>query len=501
MTTGQQPTNYSEALKALMRSQNRQDALLSLAGLGTWEYDVLADQITHWSEQIYQLAGLEGTQIAPSVQTYLDTLHPDDANELSRLMHRAIAHGELYHTVLRHIHPDGTIRWAEVKGVALQENGQTVALMGSLLDITQQKQNSLALARAKELLERSSEAVRMGTWEIDVLKDDVYWSPVTRAIHEIPDDYVPVTEKGIQFFPPGTARDNIIEHYTRLLETGESYDLELPIITYLGNQRWVRTISFADMENGQCVRTYGLFQDITERKRIEQLKSEFLSTVSHELRTPITAISGALKLINEGVFGPISQPDMAELLTIAEQNSTRLLSLINDLLDVEGLNAGRVNFRLAPIPLEPLVQQAVQNNNAFAEQRQVGLRLNTDIPAVVVNLDSGRFLQIMDNLLSNAIKYSPPGAFVELTVNKETTAEISIRVRDYGPGVPTEFEPRLFERFAQADASDRRKTGGTGLGLAIALELTQAMSGQLRYVKPDGPGAEFWLVFPVVSGV
>ncbi|MFC3852012.1 ATP-binding protein [Salinispirillum marinum] len=495
-----QPTNYSAALKALMRSQQRHNALLSLAGLGTWEYDVVADQITHWSEHIYTMAGLNASATPPSVETYLNTLHPDDGNELRRLMRRAIERGEPYCAVLRHIHPDGSIRWAEAKGVALQENGQTVALMGSLLDITAQKENAFALARANELLERSSKAVRMGTWEIDVRKNQVYWSPVTRAIHEIPEDYVPVTEKGIQFFPPGAPRDTIIEHYTRLLETGASYDLELPIITYRGQERWVRTISFADMEGGRCVRTYGLFQDITERKRIEQMKSEFLSTVSHELRTPITAISGSLKLINEGVFGAVSQPDIAELLTIAEQNSARLLNLINDLLDIERLTSGRVTFNLTPQWVEPLLEQALRNNQSFAEQHRVSLRVSSEIPPVKVNLDAGRFLQIMDNLLSNAIKFSPSGATVELTAMVENTHEICLCVRDHGMGVPADFVPRLFERFAQADASDRRKIGGTGLGLAIALELVHGMSGTLNYVKPKGDGAAFRLVFPVTSG-
>lgn len=236
-------------------------------------------------------------------------------------------------------------------------------------------------------------------------------------------------------------------------------------------------------------------RDISERVRAEQLKREFVSVVSHELRTPLTSISGALDLLAS--TDTQTAPEQAKrLLEIARNNGKRLRLLIDDLLDMEKLVAGKMRFDLKAQPLRPLLQTAIDNHQTYGASRQIGLRLHEPVPDCQVTVDAQRFAQVLANLLSNAIKFSPNGTSVDVSATV-LDAHVQIRVRDHGTGVPTNFQSRLFEPFSQADASDRRQQMGTGLGLAIARGMTERMQGSLRYEDAEGGGACFVVELPL----
>ena len=244
-------------------------------------------------------------------------------------------------------------------------------------------------------------------------------------------------------------------------------------------------------------RFVAIVRDITQRKRVEQMKSEFVSTVSHELRTPLTSISGALGLITGGALGEVP-PAAMDMITIAHSNSRRLTHLINDLLDIEKIAAGKVVFDMQVQPLMALVEQAVEATRMYGSESQVTLQVTQTAPGLDVRVDSQRFLQILSNLLSNAIKFSPHGGTVEIAV-EHYAPKVRISVRDHGRGIPAEFRGRIFQKFAQADASDTRKQSGTGLGLAISRELAERMNGSLDYDSEPGKGARFFLELPVAN--
>ncbi len=255
-------------------------------------------------------------------------------------------------------------------------------------------------------------------------------------------------------------------------------------------------LSVAEIRHGSTPLYVGMVRDITERKRVERMKSEFVSTVSHELRTPLTAISGALGLISGGAMGVL--PDRArDLVAIAHKNSLQLSRLINDLLDMDKLAAGKMQLSLTPHRLPMLVQDALDANRACGSERQVSLQLQGELPAVQVNVDSQRLMQILSNLLSNAIKFSPTGGRVDVSAILQGN-RVQISVTDRGPGIPAAFRDHIFQKFAQADSSDTRQRGGTGLGLAISRELAQSMGGQLGYQSEEGHGACFFLELPVI---
>jgi PAS domain S-box-containing protein len=238
----------------------------------------------------------------------------------------------------------------------------------------------------------------------------------------------------------------------------------------------------------------GIATDISERKKIERMKTEFISTVSHELRTPLTSIRGALALVAGGVVGEL--PAAAKpLVEIAHKNSERLILLVNDLLDMEKIEAGKMELNASPVKLMPLLQQALDGNRAYAEQYRVGFELEGDLADAMVNLDANRMMQVLANLLSNAVKYSPAGGMVRMAAERRDLL-IRIAVKDNGPGIPDEFKERIFQKFAQADSSDTRKKGGTGLGLSITKAIVEHMGGRIWFDSQPNVQTAFNIEFP-----
>jgi PAS domain S-box-containing protein len=264
--------------------------------------------------------------------------------------------------------------------------------------------------------------------------------------------------------------------------------------------RFPADVALSEMTLGAHRLMVAVVRDASERKRVDRLKSEFVSTVSHELRTPLTSIAGSLGLLVGGAAGLI--PDGAKrLMTIAHQNSQRLIRLINDILDLEKIESGKLTFTRKPLDLGTLAEDAVEANQGFAQTRDVRLALDVvEHDDITVLGDRDRLMQVVTNLLSNAIKFSPAGGEVRVSVRQhDCSARLS--VADQGPGIPLEFRSRIFGKFAQADSSDTRQKGGTGLGLAIAKEIAERHGGNVSFESELGHGTVFHLDLPSAAPI
>jgi PAS domain S-box-containing protein len=263
-------------------------------------------------------------------------------------------------------------------------------------------------------------------------------------------------------------------------------------------------IMLSPLESAEGILVTAAIRNITVRKTAEthlahmegmdRLKDEFVSTVSHELRTPLTSIAGALGLLIGNAAGKLPE-HATRLLAIAHTNSQRLVRLINDILDIEKLECGKVFFDLERLDVQALVEQVIEANRGFAKGYEVSVRLMTTPTACAVRADPDRLVQVITNLLSNAIKFSPAGdeVIVAIELRGET---VRISVRDHGAGISANFKPHIFQKFAQADTRDARQKGGTGLGLSIVKQIITRLDGEVGFGDAAGGGTIFHVDLP-----
>ncbi len=258
-------------------------------------------------------------------------------------------------------------------------------------------------------------------------------------------------------------------------------------------------IMLSPLESAEGILVTAAIRDISIRKKMERLKDEFIASVSHELRTPLTSISASLGLLMGRMASDLPTP-VAHLISVAHSNSQRLVRLVNDILDIEKMDARQIVFNFKRVDVRQQVEQVVEANLEFAEACGVRILFDKDDDAVVdVRADPGRLVQVVTNLLSNAIKFSPADAEVALSVEKKSDV-VRISVRDHGPGIAAEFKPRIFERFAQADATDARLRGGTGLGLSIVKQIVDRLGGKVSFADAPGGGTVFYVDLPCWRG-
>jgi PAS domain S-box-containing protein len=237
----------------------------------------------------------------------------------------------------------------------------------------------------------------------------------------------------------------------------------------------------------------GHVRDISDRDRLERMKKEFVATVSHELRTPLTSIRGSLSLLGSGVLGELPG-DAKEAIDIAERNTVRLIGLINDILDLERIESGKMELHIEPLSVTSVVERSLEAVRGMAETMQV--RLETQGMPLQVAGDADRLVQVLVNLLSNAIKFSPRGEFVQVTTcERDGWAEL--RVIDHGRGIPESYREAIFQRFQQVESSDSRQKGGSGLGLAICKAIVEQHGGTIGVDSERGKGSTFHFRIPL----
>ncbi|MEO3679366.1 PAS domain-containing protein [Rheinheimera sp. FR7-31] len=455
------------------------------------------------SDNIIKIYGVRPEQVRQDASVVFNRIVPEDLPGLAQSIDASAANLSVWQYQYRVLNEQGQIRW--LSGQAMPErmpDGSTL-WHGYLEDITNVKQYYLELERvnkelklSQERLDEASETAQMGFWQANITSGNLWWSPVVYQIFGLDERSVPSVAIFKSMVHPED-RDLVAQSEQRAEQTG-LHDVVHRIIRADGSIRWVHELArMLPSEQGSDHVLVGSVQDVTERIQLQQLKDQFISTVSHELRTPLTAIKGALGLVNSGKLGVV--PDaVAKLLFLAQSNTERLTQLINDLLDMEKLVAGKMPFHIEKLSINNELEHAIESIKPYASQHQVDMQIVMQ-DKVLVMADSLRLQQVLTNLLSNAIKFSHAEAKVTLEA-KVSGDQVKVTVTDTGQGIAPEFQPRVFERFAQADGSNLRKATGTGLGLAICKELISQMHGEIGFVSKLGEGTSFFFTLPLWSG-
>lgn len=492
-------TEQHLAQKEIAHTKTSYDLALRGSQIGVYDIDLG----TNTSEVSDTWRDIMGIAKDPSIDTqaaFLARVHPDDLPTLLATDAACIA-GEVPRSIseFRVSFPDGNWRWMRSDAVVVErdENGKALRLIGTQSDVTDLRHARNALETSENRFRQVLKAAPIG---MALLTDRGRFSIVNEAFCALVGrDEKDILENGklSQMLLPEDA-DKMYHAVKRMVETGSGagYIGEHRLKDGSGEERWgLFNVSWTYDANLQSNVYIAQVNDITDQKKIEQMKNEFVSTVSHELRTPLTSIKGALGLISVSEGTGLSDSGK-RLIEIARSNTDRLTDIVNDILDLEKISAGTVSFDFREQDLGDLIRESVKDIAPFAITHKNTLVMDVPEDPIWVNADSGRTRQVLYNLISNACKYSDPSS--EVTVKAERLDDMAIvYVQNFGPGVPDSFRSKIFGAFSQADSSDTRARGGTGLGLNISKQIVNRHNGEIGYTSIQDGVTVFWFTYPL----
>lgn len=487
-------TEQQVMIETLRRKELQLEEAQRLAHIGSWDWVPSAAEGT-WSDELYRITGCDPATTPPTAESYEALIHPDDRAGYEQRRNAGIRdRKEDVFDEHRLVRPDGRVVHVVLQAKLQYDSaGAIVCGIGTVQDVTERKRMSRDM---KLVLDSAAEGIfgmdakgrinlanaagaRMLGWSVENL---IGKNPHS-LIHHTKDDGTPYLDEEcpiratIQSGVPQRRRDVFWR------KDGASIPVE-----------WAASPIVDD--DGRIAGAVVTFSDITDRLAIDRMKDEFISTVSHELRTPLTSIRGSLGLLAAGRFGAF--PEKAQrLLSIAVANTDRLVKLINDILDIEKLDSGKITLLPRPTVVAEALAHAVDGVRPLLERAQINVIVTA--PHDVLCFDPDRIGQTLTNLLSNAIKFSPAGSMIRVSAERNGGAML-FSVRDQGRGIPADKLESIFERFQQVDASDSRDKGGSGLGLAICRSIVQQHGGEIWVESEPGIGSTFYFSVPAVAG-
>lgn len=457
-----------------------------------WISDPQSRRLIYVSPAYSTVWGRSVAALYENFQEWMQAIHPDDRDRVERAYFQGVSQG-LYDQEYRVLRPDGSVCWIHDRGFPVpSEDSQIHWVTGIAEDITSRKQAEAALRESEDRFRSAFDNAPIG---IALVSLEGRWLKVNPALCDI----LGYSEAELltKTFQDITHPDDLETdlNYLNQLLAGDirSYTLKKRYIDRWGHIIWI-LLDASLIRNAQGQPKYFIsqIQDITERQAIEQMKNEFISVVSHELRTPLTSIRGSLGLLATGVYN--NKPEKARrMIEIALTDSERLCRLVNDILDLERLESGRVTLVKEMYDLATLLQRSAEAMQASADAAQVTLNVVPTTIQVWAAPDS--IIQTLTNLISNAIKFSLPNSTI--TISTEPYPDwVTISVHDQGRGIPTDKLESIFGRFQQVEAGDAGQKGGTGLGLAICKTIIQQHGGRIWVESEVGSGSTFYFTLP-----
>ncbi|MGA8978410.1 MAG: response regulator [Pedococcus sp.] len=523
-------TEYSEQRRLLDAHQRREEQLAeaqSIAKIGSWEWDVQRDKVT-WSDELYRIYEVEpGHAIIPDYQSFLDHVHPDDRDRVASLIAAALGGEDQFEFDARTVQPDGSLAWIRGRGhVARDGSGRVSRVRGTSQNITATKEAEQALALLSAMATTANQASRL----VDVVPailaavaTHTGWRPVSASmvdqdgtLHPVDGPVSPLPEQDrveVLRLTGDAVRDR---QPTRSVTSEGTVLVAAPIVAeeratcvIVLDTRTTAPPSDGDWATlGQAAE---LFARVAERELTRErlatarddamaasvAKSQFLATMSHEIRTPLNGVIGLSELLNRTEL-----TERQRRLTDGIDNAGRqLLALVNDILDLSKIEAGRLELEQVDFDPRSVIEQSslVVAEPARRKSLELVVSCQPDLPTAVRG-DPVRFGQVIANLTANAVKFTASGEVVVRasleTGTKTDSVVLRVEVTDTGYGLTPEVQARLFTAFSQGDTSTTREYGGTGLGLAISRQIVTAMGGEIGVTSTQGRGSTFWFTAP-----
>lgn len=462
-----------------------------IAKIGSWEYDHETNRRS-WSEELFNILDFDPSLPIPTCQEILDLIHPEDLLLVQDTLRKGHNKGKSWEINYRLLLSDGRIKYVESRGEStVNLEGKVTRVLETLMDVSDRIQAERSLQRTKEQLELITDALPILIAYIDNQQRYRYNNRTYETWYGKPS--YSLRGKLVKDIL-GDENYQKVKPYIESALAGRTVTFESQPTAQNGSSYWISVTYIPDYDaSGKIKGFFSMIDDITERKAIDRMKSEFISIASHEMRTPLTSVHGVLELLCAERLGELS--DQGKVMAhLALRNSDRIVNLVNDILNLERIESGRDEITKIPCDSASLIQQAIDTVSSIAREQKI--ILSTNFVSITLSGDRDRLIQTLTNLLSNAIKFSPANS--EVTISAQLHGnKIQFSVRDRGRGIPQEKLVTIFERFEQVDASDSRKKGGTGLGLAICRHVVKQHGGKIWVDSTYGKGSTFFFSIPL----
>jgi len=532
------PINFGTVSRDLTErktSEGRLKEAQRIAMVGSWELDLLTDTLV-WSDEIFRLFEIDKNQFGATYDAFLEAIHPEDRDWVSRAYVDSLTHRAPYDITHRLLMRDGRVKWVHERcETDFSADGKPLRSLGTVQDITQQQQTELALRESEaryhsvvaalsegivlhdkdgSIVAANESALRILSLSMDQMLGRTPVDPLWRAVHEDASPFPGETHPAAVTLRTGKSQTDVVMgvhtpdgrltwlsiNARPIFQPGESLPSSVVVsfVDISERKRAETELRRLNDELEQRVesRTVQLVQARDEADRANAAKSEFLSRMSHELRTPLNAVIGFAQLLESDPQHPLT-PDQIDHVEEILRAGDHLLKLINEVLDLSRIESGRLELRIEAVPVLPAVQACLRQLQLMAAQRDLNMTLESDTPDAVL-ADAMRFKQVVLNLLSNAIKYNRRGGSIHISWTPVVGERLRVVVRDTGRGIPVNALPRLFLPFERFNTADEI-IEGSGIGLPLAKNLVEAMHGDIGVTSVAGEGSTFWFELPLAA--